>query len=638
MCGICGFVCLNGKMEYSTNVLDSMSKNLIHRGPDSHGMHIDQNVALANTRLSIVDVEGGGQPKYSENGDVCAVHNGEIYNHRLIRENLEKGGHTFNSDCDTEVIVHGYEEMGFDFVQSLNGMFAIALWDRSEGRGMLIRDRLGIKPLYYARLDNYLVFGSEIKAMLSFPGMGKEIDMEALDLYLTLRYVAGTHSMFKGISKLSPGHALTFDVNTGEIQIAPYWNPAGYAEHEPADESQEVEELLELIQDSVGMRLMSDVPFGAFLSGGVDSSAVVAAMSQLMEEPVKSFSIGFSEDPRLDERSFAQIVAQSCGTEHRNVNCTASRVENLPRLLYHFDEPFADPIIVPFFEVAELASKHVKVVLTGEGADEVFGGYTRYVSDASVRRLGRTPGFVRGIVGLLGRNIGFGGFGQQVSQAVEMAEMPAYARYLRWVTAFTREERLKLLLPDFHRIVGDGAEQMYMKLADEQEWDSDTNEMMYVELKSRLPECMLARTDRITMAVSLEARTPFLDHRLVEWALKLPADRKVRGRQEKVLLKEAVKPMLPASVTRRRKQGLAVPFALWTRFGIGKEIERILSKKAVRRRGILDPDYVQNLLSHWSPSEARHSQLIWSLLCFELWCRMYLDGDLDPCTPLSEVA
>ena len=365
---------------------------------------------------------------------------------------------------------------------------------------------------------------------------------------------------------------------------------------------------------------------------------MVAAMSQLMEEPVKSFSIGFSEDPRLDERSFAQIVAQSCGTEHRNVNCTASGVENLPRLLYHFDEPFADPIIVPFFEVAELASEHVKVVLTGEGADEVFGGYTRYVSDASVRRLGRTPGLVRGIVGLLGRHIGFGGFGQQVSQAVEMAEMPAYARYLRWVTAFTREERLNLLLPDFHRIVGDGAEQLYMKLANEREWDSDTNEMMYVELKSRLPECMLARTDRITMAVSLEARTPFLDHRLVEWALKIPADRKVRGRQEKVLLKEAVKPMLPTSVTRRRKQGLAVPFALWTRFGIGKEIERILSKKAMRRRGILNPDYVQDLLSHWGPREARHSQLIWSLLCFELWCRMYLDGDLDPCTPLSEVA
>ena len=638
MCGICGFVCLNGKIEYSTSVLDSMSENLIHRGPDSRGMHVDEHIALANTRLSIVDVEGGGQPKYSESGDVCVVHNGEIYNHRLIREDLEKGGHTFNSDCDTEVIVHGYEDMGFDFVQSLNGMFAIALWDRSEGLGMLIRDRLGIKPLYYAQIGNYLVFGSEIKAMLSFPGMVKEIDMEALDLYLTLRYVAGTHSIFKGISKLAPGHALTFDVHTGGIQIAPYWNPAGYAGHEAADESQAVEELLELIRDSVGMRLMSDVPFGAFLSGGVDSSAVVAAMSQQMEEPVKSFSIGFSEDPRLDERSFARIVAQSCGTEHRNVNCTASGVENLPRLLYHFDEPFADPIIVPFFEVAELASKHVKVVLTGEGADEVFGGYTRYVSDASVRRLGRTPGFVRGIVGFLGRHIGFGGFGQQVSQAVEMAEMPAYARYLRWVTAFTREERLNLLLPDFHRIVGDGAEQLYMKLANEREWDSDTNEMMYVELKSRLPECMLARTDRITMAVSLEARTPFLDHRLVEWALKIPADRKVRGRQEKVLLKEAVKPMLPPSVTRRRKQGLAVPFALWTRFGIGKEIERILSKKAMRRRGILNPDYVQDLLSHWSPREARHSQLIWSLLCFELWCRMYLDGDLDPNTPLSEVA
>lgn len=638
MCGICGFVRLNGILEYSRSALDSMSKNLVHRGPDSQGMHIDEFVALANTRLSIVDVRGGGQPKYNESGDVCVVHNGEIYNHRQLRRDLEKSGHTFKSECDTEVIVHGYEESGFDFLKTMNGMFAIALWDRSDRRGMLIRDRLGIKPLYYARVGDYLVFGSEIKALLSFPGMASEIDLEALDLYLTLRYVAGTHSIFKGISKLAPGHALTFDMKTGGVQIVPYWNPTNFTAPEYSDDSQAVEELLDLLQDSVGMRLMSDVPFGAFLSGGVDSSAVVAVMSEKMKDPVKSFSIGFSEEPRLDERSFAQTVAESCGTEHRNVNCTANEVENLPRLLYHFDEPFADPIIVPFFEVAKLASKHVKVVLTGEGADEVFGGYTRYVSDASVRRLGRTPGFVRGLVSSLSRHIGFGGFGQQVSQAVEMAEMPAYARYLRWVTAFTREERLSLLLPDFHRIVGDGAEQLYMQLANEREWDSDTNEMMYVELKTRLPECMLARTDRISMAVSLEARTPFLDHRLVEWALKIPADRKVRGRQEKFLLKEAVKPLLPTSVTRRGKQGLAVPFALWTRFGIGQEIERILSKKAMSRRGIFNPDYVQELLSHWSPREARHSQLIWSLLCFELWCRIYLDRDLDPATPLSEVA
>jgi asparagine synthase (glutamine-hydrolysing) len=637
MCGICGFICLDGRMEYSIIELDAMSESLVHRGPDSRGSHVDESVALANRRLSIVDLEGGGQPKYSENRDVCVVHNGEIYNHRLVRKELEKAGHTFSSDCDTEVIVHGYEELGFDFVQSLNGMFAIALWDGAAGQGMLIRDRLGIKPLYYARLDNYLVFGSEIKAVLAFPGIGNEVDLEALDLYLTLRYVPGTHTIFSRISKLEPGHALTFNVNTGGIEIVPYWNPAGYSGRE-ASESETIEELRDLLHDSVGMRLMSDVPFGAFLSGGVDSSAVVAMMSQQMEDPVKTFSIGFSEESRLDERSFAQVVSESCATEHRNVDCTASEVENLPMLLYHFDEPFADPIIVPFFQVAKLAAEHVKVVLTGEGADEVFGGYTRYVSDSFVRRLGRAPRSVRGFVRLLCNHVGIGGFGQQASQAMEMAGMPAYERYLRWVTAFTREEKLDLLLPDFRHIVSDGAEQLYKKIADEREWDSDTNEMMYVELKTRLPECMLARTDRITMAVSLEARTPFLDHRLVERALRIPANQKVRGRHEKHILKKTVKPVLPASITRRRKQGLAVPFALWTRFGISKDVERILSKKAMKRRGIFDPDSVHTLLSRWSPREARHSQLIWSLLCFELWCRMYLDRDLTPTTPLSEVA
>ena len=636
MCGICGFVCFEGASDVDSDVLIRMSDTLVHRGPDSRGEHLDGNVAFANRRLSIVDLDGGSQPKYSEDGTVCVVYNGEIYNHRDLRKVLEHQGHRFASDSDTEVVVHAYEQYGDDFAKHLNGMFAIALWDRSLGKVLFVRDRLGIKPLYYSRQGRYLVFGSEIKSLLAFPGVEKSIDFEALDMYLSLRYVPDTHSIFEGISKLAPGHMLSFDVNSGDIEIENYWEAVSCLGEE-VNESQMIEEVYELIQDSVKIRLMSDVPFGAFLSGGVDSSAVVATMSRLMDEPVKSFSIGFGEDPRLDEQAFAENVASSCKTDHRNVNCTAAEVENLPRLLYHLDEPFSDPIIVPFHQVSRLAADHVKVVLTGEGADELFGGYTRYVSDKRVRQLGRLPRLALDSVEWIGRHVPFSGLGEIVSQAVEMVGMPSHQRYLRWVTAFTRPEKFDLLLPDFHRIVNNGAEQLYEGLVKEFEGVDDTSQMMYVELKSRLPECMLARTDRITMAVSLEARTPFLDHRLVERVLRIPVDYKVRGQNEKYLLKKAVESILPAAVIKRRKQGLAVPFALWTRFGINEQIKRILSAAAVKRRGIFQAGYVKNLLDRWSPRQARHSQLIWSLLCFEIWCRIYLDGDLDPATPLSEV-
>jgi asparagine synthase (glutamine-hydrolysing) len=613
-----------------------MAASLRHRGPDDSGTYRDEEVALINRRLSIVDVEGGRQPLHNESATIHLVCNGEIYNHGELRRQLESSGHQFATRSDVEVILHLYEEHGVDCLGHLNGMFAFALWDAEQRKGLIARDRLGIKPLYYGCLGPSLVFGSEIKAVLAVPGVRRELNADALDQYLVLRYVPGSVTIFQGIHKILPGHAISFDADAATWREWEYWSPQCLESRQPCTVDEAAEEVRALLADSVRLRLMSDVPFGAFLSGGLDSSGIVALMSRAMSEPVRTFSIGFSEQHSLDERSHAQVVSRHCSTEHSEIDCTADKVELLPRLLHHFDEPFADPIIVPTFQVAELAARDVKVVLTGEGADELFGGYTRFVTDQMIRRLGRLPAPARGIVRALGGVLPSEPARAFVSRALRLSALPVAARSLSWVTAFDSVERGELYSA---AKATSGARDLYEACMSELTDADDTASMMYAELRIRLPECMLARTDRMTMAVSLEGRTPFLDHRLVEYVLALPHHMKVRGRTEKYVLKHALAGVLPDSIIRRRKQGLAVPFAMWTRYGVDASIRRILSPRNVERRGIFDSVYVQELLTHWGPHSARHSQLIWSLLCFELWCRMYLDSErLAPNTPLSEVA
>ena len=637
MCGICGYIALGSQKLPAGKVITSMADRLVHRGPDADGYHLEEGLALANRRLSIVDVDGGQQPIFNEDGTVCVVFNGEIYNQADLRRELESQGHIFSTKVDTEVIVHLYEEHGEMGVQLLNGMFSFALWDRQRRRALIVRDRLGIKPLYYGVVRGVLVFGSEIKALLAFPGMDGEIDIEGLDSYLALRYLPGEQTIFSGIRKLLPGHLLRLDIRSGLMETERYWQPELMASHAVKDENQIVDELFELLQDAVRIRLMSDVPFGAFLSGGLDSSGVVALMSRVMDEPVKTFSIGFSEEERLDERLYARSVSQHCATQHREVDCTADKVEILPKLISHFDEPFADPIIVPTFQVAELAAEHVKVVLTGEGADEIIGGYTRFISDRYIRRFRQFPAWVRKGAGIASGMIPLLGVRHQMVRALEMAELSDGERFREWVTAFSTGERKGLYVSGLRREGEDRIGDLYEHYNAEFPDASSTDRMLYCDMKIRLSECMLARTDRMTMAVSLEGRTPFLDHRIVEWMMRLPGHFKVREKTEKYLLKRALSRVLPGSIIQRRKQGLAVPFAQWTRFGIETHIRRILRRERVKKRGLFEPDYVQDLLRHWGPHAARHSQLIWSLLCLELWCQIYLDGELDPQTPLSQV-
>ena len=639
MCGICGFIFLRGERAQGEEALARMNGRIAHRGPDDEGFFLGERATLANRRLSIVDLAGGHQPIFNEDGRVCVVFNGEIYNQRALRQELEKSGHRFATQTDTEVLVHLYEEHGEGMVERLNGMFVFAVWDEERQRGIIVRDRLGIKPLYYTRTGNVLVFGSEAKALLAYPGVGAEIDCQGLDLFLTLRYLPADKTLFAGIRKLQPGYLLSVDARAGTVEEREYWHPEllpkGAAE---ASEDEVVEEIYALLEDAVRIRLMSDVPFGAFLSGGLDSSGVVALMSRILGGGVETFSIGFSEEERLDERLRARLVAQSCDSRHREVDCTADKVESLPRLIHHFDEPFADPIIVPTFQVSELAAQHVKVVLTGEGADEIFGGYTRFVADRHFRALGAlAPWMWRG-AGALPPLIPFPGLRQQVERALYLGQLDDGERFLQWVIAFAEEERRQLYARELQGQIGAGACELYRKWESAFPQADPTNRMLFCDMKIRLPECMLARTDRMTMAVSLEGRTPFLDHRLVERVLQLPGYLKVRGKNEKYLLKRVLSRILPEAIVRRKKQGLAVPFAQWTRYGIETHIRRILRRERVVQRGFFAPDYVQELLDRWGAHAAHHSQLIWSLLCLELWCRIYLDRDLEPDTPLSEVA
>ena len=640
MCGICGVFNLSIAIEApEEDELGKMVSSLHHRGPDEQGTYVTDDAGLANARLSIIDLPGGTQPIWNEDHTVCVVFNGEIYNHEELRGELGRRGHKFSTRADTEVIVHLYEEYGELFAKQLNGMFAIALWDERNKKGLLVRDRIGIKPLYCAQHKDRILFASEIKGILAYPGFSRQLSRQGLDSYLSLRYVPDDQSIFDGISKLLPGHLAVCSVEDGTFDSDPFWeltapDPTG----KERDERRAEEELFELLKDAVKIRLMSDVPFGAFLSGGLDSSGIVGLMSQLLDGPVKTFSIGFSEMPGLDETSQASEVAEFCTTEHRKIDCTADRVEMLPQLLSHFDEPFADPIIVPTHQLSELARDHVKVVLSGEGADELFGGYARFRREQIVSAVAEmSRGARRPLAALLSRLPGIAAL-DELKRIGNLLKSSQAARFASWVIAFDDSEKTRLYREGECPTAITDVVEIYERYASEIGGNT-LDKMMYSEVKLRLPECMLSRTDRMTMAVSLEGRTPFLDHRVVECAMRLDSSLKMRRGEEKYILRRALARVVPPSILKRKKQGLAVPFAQWTKHGIEGHIRRVLSKKSVEKRGLFEGSYVQDLLNHWGPRAARHSQLIWSLFCLELWFRLYIDTPtLDPQTPLSEVA
>jgi asparagine synthase (glutamine-hydrolysing) len=622
MCGIGGVLAREGGAPPAEATLARMLRTLVHRGPDDEGRHVDGRIAFGARRLSVIDVLGSHQPLANEDETVWAVLNGEIYNYRELRAELEGKGHRFRTEGDTETIVHLYEEHGLDFPTRLNGMFAIALWDARRGRLALVRDRVGIKPLYYYADGSSLVFGSEIKALLASERVPREIDEAAARDYALLLYVPGPHSIFRGVRKLSPGHLLVCE---GErLEVARYWRlPSAPLNREPLDA--QVQRFRELFRDAVSLQLRSDVPFGAFLSGGVDSSAVVGTMSRLGVR-VKTFSIGYEKSARYDERPHARAVAQLFDTEHQEFVVDPGLFHLLPEVAEFYDEPFADAAALPTYVLSGLTRQKVKVVLTGDGGDELFAGYDRYRSELLAEMVGRIPRAVRRGVFRRLLDLYRGPADWRVSDWVRLArkklvlgELPADERYVRHFFNFDHEEFARVLGERLRDEPDAGVMRSYRAIMAEAEGADFLGRRTHLDVRTWLPDQMLTKVDRATMAHGLEARVPFLDHRLVEFAATLPQGSKLLLWRLKRFLKVAFADLLPRSILHRRKHGFEVPIDEWLR-GPQRDFARdVLSPAALSSHGLFDAKEVQRLLAEHLERRRNRSRELFGLIVFQLW-------------------
>jgi asparagine synthase (glutamine-hydrolysing) len=612
MCGICGLVALDGS-EVDATPLAAMSESLRHRGPDSEGSVVDGPVALAARRLSIIDLEGGDQPVGNEDGSVKVVQNGEIYNYRELRAGLERRGHRFSTQSDTEVLVHLYEEHGPTFVRELRGMFALALWDSRQRRLVLARDRFGIKPLYYDSEGGLLSFASELKALPR-----GEVDLDALEAFLTFNSIPAPLSIWRGTLKLPAGHLLVWE-GKGEPRLERFARPAPVPAGEVRNgkESELAEELRARLRDSVRAHLVADVPVGILLSGGVDSGALAALAALESGERVQTFSIGF-EEGSFDELSEARKVAKRYDTNHHELVLKPDAAELLPKLAAAFDEPFADSSALPTYLVSELASRHVKVALSGEGGDELFGGYYTYVADLLAPRVGPLAGAIRPLVEALPSSSRRTSFDYKAKRFVRAAHLPPLERHHAFKEILSPEARAELLAHG-RRGSADPLD-AYRARYEETEGAEPLARLQDVDLGIYLVDDLLVKTDRASMAHSLEARVPYLDEVVAGFALALPTRLKVRGLAKKRLLRKAVAPLLPHSVVYGKKRGFSIPAAAWLRGPLVPFAREVLSAETVRRQGYFSPETVTRLLEDHIAGREDLSRQLWGLLSFTLWC------------------
>ncbi|WP_260860089.1 asparagine synthase (glutamine-hydrolyzing) [Streptomyces cupreus] len=608
---------------------------IVHRGPDGEGFHIGEQVALGMRRLAIIDVAGGDQPVYNEDRSVAAVFNGEIYNFAELRTELRNLGHRFRTDSDSECLVHLYEEYGDDLVHRLRGMFAFALWDVNKRRLLLARDRVGKKPLYYHQVGRELVFASELKALTVVPSVRRDLDPVALHHYLTYQYVPAPWSIYRGVRKLPPGHLLVWE--NGQVDVRRYW-ALDFTPAYVGDEQEAIERTRELLLEATRIRMVAERPLGAFLSGGIDSSAVVAAMARIADGPVKTFAIGF-DDPRYDERTHARTVAQRYGTDHHELVVESSALAVLPTLAWHFDEPFADSSAIPSFYVARLSREHVTVALNGDGGDEAFGGYTRY---AFMSRAGgiRIPRGARLVFQRLGRSLLLNGPDRsrrrKAGQALTFLGEEPRRRYARLMSYFTPEQKDALYTEGMREeLSGIDSYDLLAQAFQTSVTDDRVNQLMDVDVNTYLPGDLLVKVDITTMANSLEARSPFLDHHLMEWAAGLPGDLKVRRDTTKYLLKKAVEDWLPPELLHRPKQGFGVPLGHWLRTELRDLAWDVLTDRTARSRGLFRPESVKALLSEHEAGK-NHANRLWALMQFELWHRRFVDQALTGSPSLAQ--
>ncbi|HUR33056.1 MAG TPA: asparagine synthase (glutamine-hydrolyzing) [Vicinamibacterales bacterium] len=636
MCGIAGFADSATARalthEAATDRVRQMCRVIRHRGPDDEGVWVHDGVALGMRRLSIIDLAGGHQPIANEDGTVRIVFNGEIYNFRELRGELEAAGHRFATATDTEVIVHAYEEWGTGAIGRLRGMFGLAIWDARARLLLLARDRVGIKPLYFSVVGGRLRFGSELKSLLCDAEVSRTIDVDALDHYLSFLYTPRDASIFRDVCKLPPGHLLTWQ--DGRLHVEPYWRPAT-TESFTGSEQDAADQLRNVLTDAVSSHLISDVPIGAFLSGGVDSSLVVALMARLTSGRVKTFSIGF-DDPAFDELEHARRVADYHGTDHHEFVVRPDAVNILDALVTHFDEPFADSSAIPTWYVSEVARRHVTVVLSGDGGDELFGGYDRYLPHPRVVAFDRyTPGGLRRVAALAASSLPHGTRGKNFLRHVGRSER---GRYLDAIRFFSADEKPALLSMDVR--TGLGGVDPETKLARHFEryaglsWPS---QMMRFDLETYLPDDVLTKVDRMSMAHSIESRVPLLDNAVIDFATALPSSLKIKNGRRKHILKEVAAALLPAGLVDRPKQGFGVPLGTWFRGGLRELFADTLLAPSALQRGYFEPRFVTRLVDEHLSGRRDHTLQLWQLVIFERWHRQYVDGQLNA-TPLSAVS
>jgi asparagine synthase (glutamine-hydrolysing) len=633
MCGINGIaLSRSSRRELSAPVVERMRDLITHRGPDEAGLFIDgkARVGLGHRRLSIVDVSAGHQPMTNEDGSLHIIFNGEIYNHADYRTDLKSRGHIYTTNCDTETILHLYEEYGQRCVEYLRGMFAFAIWDQQRAELFIARDRLGVKPLYYAHTeDGSLYFGSEIKVLLEASAVKPEINYQVLPDYLANHAPSGEQTLYRGIKRLLPGHTLVW--RDGKVVVNEYWDLRFGSDDDRRSDREYVDEWTELFEESIRLRLMADVPLGMFLSGGIDSSAIAAVMSRMVSEPIKTFSVGFAER-EANELEYSRTVARAFKTDHHEVIVTPQQFFSaLPNLVWHEDEPIAHPSSVPLFFVSKLAAQHVKVVLTGEGSDEMLGGYARYRKTLLNISLGQSynkfvPGTVRSALRRLIQDLPYSALNQKLTRSFLTLTPDIETIYFDNFAVFPRATQSQLMTSETkERVDSFQPYSIVSEVIAKCDADSLLNKLLYADTKTYLHE-LLMKQDQMSMAASIESRVPFLDHKLVEFTARLPERMKIRGGITKYILRESMKGILPDSILTRPKMGFPVPVGAWFRGPFKNVIdEYVLSDRALQRR-IFDPTFVRSLVKRHNAGED-HSERLWSLVNLEIWQRQFLDSE-----------
>jgi asparagine synthase (glutamine-hydrolysing) len=624
MCGICGIYNAHSEEPVSANLIEQMMKLLEHRGPDDQGLYLEKEIGLGFRRLSIIDLTGGNQPISNETDDIWVVFNGEIWNYRSLREELRAQGHIFRTQGDAEVIVHAYEEYGTDCLTHLHGMFGLAIWDSRQKRLLLARDRAGKKPLYYSNLDGNLVFASEIKSLFSDPRLIRQADLQSLADFLSVRYVPGPATMFKNVYKVQPGHWLLFQGGTMHEEC--YWDFSfePLKPQEPYPVEHYMQEVRKHIFRAVEERMVSDVPVGALLSGGVDSSIIAGIMSKMSKQPVKTFAVGFNVEG-FSELPYARQVSEHFGTENHELMLGSNDlIKYWPLLTWHRDEPVSEDPDVAVYLLSRLASSHVKVILSGEGGDELFAGYPKYVFDSMARYYHLLPVAIRHKVVTpflehLPYNL------RKATFAGRSLADPAPQRWVNWFGIFNGSWKTQLLASSVQAQVDMDASRIFQRWLDLHPQRDNLSRMLYLDTKTWLPDNLLIRNDKMTMAASIEGRMPFLDEHLITYAASIPSELKVRGLRTKYLLKQAFADFLPEPILTRKKMGFNMPLGEWFQKDQRTFISNLLLSERMRSRGLFNHTFIEYLLREHLEGHTNYQAQLFHLASLEIWFRVFID-------------